>query len=100
MGNQVRTTISACLLLLSPVAMAQGTDDATQPTPPTQPMESTQSPQAAPPVAPEPPPEPSLVRRYAVGPRLIIAPGIFIPTSGTAGFPRSRRWPPRPLLRP
>ena len=76
MGTHVRTTLSACLLLVCPVAMAQGTSDATQPT------QSMESPQ----VAPEPPPEPSLVRRYAVGPRFIIAPGIFIPTSGNAGF--------------
>lgn len=72
--TQVRTTLSACLLLLSPVVMAQGTDY------------GTQSPQVAPAPPPEPPPEPSLVRRYAVGPRLIIAPGVFIPSSGSAGF--------------
>jgi len=32
------------------------------------------------------PPEPSLVRRYAVGPKFLIAPGVFIPSSGSAGF--------------
>jgi hypothetical protein len=31
-------------------------------------------------------PETSLVRRYAVGPRLTIAPGVFIPATGSAGF--------------
>jgi len=44
----------------------------------------TQTPQAAP--EPPPPPEPGLVRRYAVGPRFIIAPGVFIPSTGSAGF--------------
>ncbi|HTS81669.1 MAG TPA: hypothetical protein VMH40_13805 [Myxococcaceae bacterium] len=33
-----------------------------------------------------PGPPPSLVRQYAVGPRFIIAPGVFIPSSGSAGF--------------
>src|SRR4029453_7934306 len=61
MGIPVRTALA--LLLLSSVAVAQG-----------------DVPQA------EPAPEPSLVRRYAVGPRLIIAPGVFIPSSGSAGF--------------
>ena len=28
----------------------------------------------------------SLVRRYSVGPRLIIAPGVFIPSTGSSGF--------------
>jgi hypothetical protein len=71
MATHLRTTLSACLFLLSSVAAAQGTDV------------GTQSPQEAP---PEPPPQPSLVRRYAVGPRFIIAPGVFIPSSGSAGF--------------
>jgi hypothetical protein len=66
------------MLLLSTVAMAQ-TEQA--PTP----DYGTQAPQAA--AAPAAPaPEPSLVRRYAVGPRLIIAPGVFIPSTGSAGF--------------
>jgi len=30
--------------------------------------------------------EESLVRRYSVGPRLTIAPGVFIPANGSAGF--------------
>lgn len=71
MRTHVRTALSACLLLLSPAAVAQGADYPVQ-----------QSPQ----VAPEPPPEPGLVRRYAVGPRFIIAPGVFIPSTGSAGF--------------
>jgi hypothetical protein len=71
MGTHVRTALSAWLLLLSSVAAAQGADVATQP---------------APMAPPEPPPQPSLVRRYAVGPRLLIAPGVFIPSSGSAGF--------------
>lgn len=33
-----------------------------------------------------PPPEPGLVRRYAVGPRFAIMPGVFIPSTGSAGF--------------
>ncbi len=33
-----------------------------------------------------PPPAPSLVRQNSVGPRLIIAPGVFIPSSGSTGF--------------
>ena len=70
MRTPVRTALSACLLLLSSVAAAQGADVATQPEP----------------MAPEPPPQPSLVRRYAVGPRLLIAPGVFIPSTGSAGF--------------
>ena len=70
MGTHVRTAVSAGLLLLSSVALAQGADY------------GTQSPQVAPP----PPEQPSLVRRYAVGPRLIIAPGVFIPSTGSAGF--------------
>lgn len=35
---------------------------------------------------PPPPPEPGLVRRYSVGPRFAIIPGVFIPSSGSAGF--------------
>src|SRR6516165_8045534 len=70
MGTHVRMAVATCLLLLSPAAVAQGTDY------------GTQSPQ----VAPEPPPQPSLVRRYSVGPRFLIAPGVFIPSSGSAGF--------------
>ncbi len=62
MGIPVRPAVSL-LLLLSSVAVAQG-----------------DVPQA------EPAPEPSLVRRYAVGPRFIIAPGVFIPSTGSAGF--------------
>ena len=68
MPAHLRTTLSAFLFLVSSVAVAQET--------------AAQSPQEA----PEPPPQPSLVRRYAVGPRLIIAPGVFIPSSGSAGF--------------
>jgi hypothetical protein len=67
---QLRTALAASLFLVSSVAVAQGTDV------------GTQSPQES----PEPPPQPSLVRRYAVGPRFIIAPGVFIPSSGSAGF--------------
>lgn len=70
MATHLRPALSACFLLLAPAALAQGTDYGTQ----------------APEVAPEPPPEPSLVRRYAVGPRFIIAPGVFIPSTGSAGF--------------
>jgi len=35
---------------------------------------------------PPPPPEPGLVRQNAVGPRFAIIPGVFIPSSGSAGF--------------
>ena len=70
MRTHARTALAASLLLVSSAAVAQGTDY------------GTQSPQEA----SEPPPQPSLVRRYAVGPRLIIAPGVFIPSSGSAGF--------------
>jgi hypothetical protein len=90
MRIHVRTGLSGCLLLLSTVAMAQ-TAPAPTPDYPTQAPQGaapsdygTQAPQAAP--APAPAPEPGLVRRYAVGPRLIFAPGIFIPSSGNAGF--------------
>jgi len=69
MPTCLRQTVSACLFLLSSVAVAQ-TDVGTP----------------SPPETPEPPPQPSLVRRYAVGPRFIIAPGVFIPSSGSAGF--------------
>jgi hypothetical protein len=41
---------------------------------------------AAPYPAPPPPPAPGLVRQNAVGPRFAIIPGIFIPSSGSAGF--------------
>src|ERR1700742_3238460 len=68
MGIHVRTAVSACLLLLSSAALAQDV--------------GPQSPQEPSP----PPPETSLVRRYAVGPRFIIAPGVFIPSTGSAGF--------------
>jgi len=37
------------------------------------------------PVAP-PPEQPGLVRQYAVGKRFAIIPGVFIPSSGSAGF--------------
>ena len=69
MGTHVRTALSACVLLLSSVAVGQDL--------------GAQSSQEPPPPPPEPP---SLVRRYAVGPRLIFAPGVFIPSSGSAGF--------------
>src|SRR5262245_6430092 len=62
MGIPVRTAVSL-LLLVSSIAVAQGD---------------------VPPA--EPAPEPGLARRYAVGPRLIIGPGGFIPSSGSAGF--------------
>lgn len=39
-----------------------------------------------PPTPPPPPPSPGLVRRYAVGPRFAIIPGVFIPSNGSAGF--------------
>jgi len=80
MRTHVRTGLSACLLLLSGIAAAQ-------PGPP--PAEEPGFPQYATPApAPQyaPPPEPSPVRRYAVGPRFTIAPGVFIPSSGSAGF--------------
>ncbi len=86
MRIHVRTGPSGCLLLLSTVVMAQTgpappPDSATQPPPGVAtPDYAAQAPQ------PAPAPEPSLVRRYAVGPRLIIAPGIFIPSTGSAGF--------------
>ncbi|HUM10892.1 MAG TPA: hypothetical protein VLT82_08100 [Myxococcaceae bacterium] len=73
MRTTVRTGLSGCLLLLSMVAAAQ-------PAPAPAPDVGTDAPQLT------PPPEPSLVRRYAVGPRLIIAPGVFIPSTGSAGF--------------
>jgi hypothetical protein len=41
---------------------------------------------AAPPEALQPPPPPSLVRLNTVGPKFTIAPGVFIPSSGAAGF--------------
>ena len=75
MGIPVRTAFS--LLLLSSVAVAQTGEVPSA-------DYGTQTPQAAP--EPPPPPEPGLVRRYAVGPRFIIAPGVFIPSSGSAGF--------------
>jgi hypothetical protein len=84
MRIHVRTGLSGCLLLLSTVAVAQtapaATPDYPSQTPqgPVAPDYGTEAPQAA--------PEPSLVRRYAVGPRLIIAPGVFIPSTGSAGF--------------
>jgi len=84
MRIHVRTGLSGCLLLLSTVAVAQTAPAATPDYPsqapqgPVAPDYGTEAPQAA--------PEPSLVRRYAVGPRLIIAPGVFIPSTGSAGF--------------
>jgi hypothetical protein len=77
MRTHVRAALSACLLLLSPIAVAQTGEVPSA-------DYGTQTPQAAP--EPPPPPEPSLVRRYAVGPRFIIAPGVFIPSTGSAGF--------------
>lgn len=77
MRVHVRTGLLGCLLLLSSGAAAQ-----TSPAP--EPGTQAPAPTYAP--APAPPPEPGLVRRYAVGPRLIIAPGVFIPSSGNAGF--------------
>ena len=76
MRTHVRAALSACLLLLAPIAVAQTGEVPTT-------DYGTQTPQAAP---EPPPPEPGLVRRYAVGPRFIIAPGVFIPSSGSAGF--------------
>ncbi len=95
MRIHVRTGLLGCVLLLSSLASAQtgpSPGSATQapaptysPPPAAPPQFATQpAPTYAPP--PTPPPEPSLVRRYAVGPRLIIAPGVFIPSSGSAGF--------------
>ncbi|RPH71424.1 MAG: hypothetical protein EHM78_07305 [Myxococcaceae bacterium] len=77
MRTHVRAALSACLLLLAPIAVAQTGEVPSA-------DYGTQTPQAAP--EPPPPPEPGLVRRYAVGPRFIIAPGVFIPSSGSAGF--------------
>jgi len=75
--RKLRTGLSGCLLLLSTAAVAQ-----TGPTP--APDYGTQTPQDVP--AAVPAPAPSLVRRYTVGPRLILAPGVFIPSNGSAGF--------------
>ncbi len=87
------------LLLLSSVALAQtgpaptpesatpGPAPAPQyapPAPAPAPQYATQAPAPAPQYAP--PEEISLVRRYAVGPRIIFAPGVFIPSNGSAGF--------------
>jgi len=58
-----RGALAGCLLLSSVAAAEQG-----------------------PPPEAGAPPEPSLVRRYAVGPKFLIAPGVFIPSSGSAGF--------------
>jgi hypothetical protein len=88
MRIHVRTGLSGCLLLLSTVAMAQ-TAPAPTPDYPTQAPQGAATPDygtQAPQTEPEPAPQPSLVRRYSVGPRLIIAPGIFIPSTGSAGF--------------
>lgn len=72
--------LSASVWLVSSVALAQSTP------PPMPPPEygTTQAPVYVP--IPEPPPEPSLVRLNSVGPRLIVAPGVFIPSSGSTGF--------------
>ena len=42
--------------------------------------------QGPPPETIPPPPETSIIRRYAVGPKFLIAPGVFIPSTGNAGF--------------
>lgn len=47
---------------------------------------TSQPPVYGPPPQPEPPPAPSLVRQNSVGPRLVIAPGVFIPSNGSSGF--------------
>jgi hypothetical protein len=91
MGLHLRTAASACLLLLSSVARGQDPGAAQPPPGATAPPQYAPPPQVATPPPqyapmPAPPPEPSLVRQYAVGPRLIIAPGVFIPSSGSAGF--------------
>ncbi len=77
----MRASLPAILLLLSTAAAAQ-----------TPPPDTGAPPSYVPPTSYAPPPqvapapEPSLVRRYAVGPRFIFAPGVFIPSSGNAGF--------------
>ncbi len=75
-------TLSAALCLLAPVAFGQSEP------PPGPPPEygTSQAPVYLPPPQYAPPPEPSLVRQMSVGPRLIIAPGVFIPSSGSTGF--------------
>ena len=47
---------------------------------------TSQAPAYVPPPQYAPPPEPSLVRQNSVGLRLIIAPGVFIPSTGSSGF--------------
>jgi len=49
-------------------------------------LSSAAAAEQGPPPEPITPPETSLVRRYAVGPKFLIAPGVFIPSSGNAGF--------------
>lgn len=97
-----RWTVVAAFLSVSG-ALAQGAPTGSSPGPTgdsTAPTGSTQAPSTYPPPAPypappstygeplppPPPPPPGLVRRYAVGPRFSIAPGIFIPSNGNAGF--------------
>ena len=97
--------LSLSLWLASSVALAQATPPPAPPpggapqapvyVPPPQPapappppeVGTTQAPAYIPPPEPAPPPEPpGLVRQNSVGLRLSIAPGVFIPSTGSAGF--------------
>ncbi len=82
MRRNASAALSAALCLLAPVALGQSTP------PPGPPPEygTSQAPAYVPPPQYAPPPEPSLVRQNSVGLRLVIAPGVFIPTTGSSGF--------------
>jgi hypothetical protein len=78
--------LSAALCLLAPVALGQSAPPPGPPPEPPPEYGTSQAPVYVPPPQYAPAPEPSLVRQNSVGLRLVIAPGVFIPTTGSSGF--------------